>query len=100
MKYHKLIFFQLQCYSIINRELETWEGARTQCKNKGGNLASILSKHVQGLSFLYYTFSFITKESKGLNPFIICVFMLCHTNRKIYFMLPGKICSGHMKVCP
>uniref|UniRef100_A0AAX7UFB5 Mannose receptor, C type 1b n=1 Tax=Astatotilapia calliptera TaxID=8154 RepID=A0AAX7UFB5_ASTCA len=92
--------FNSKCYSIISRELETWEGARTQCKNKGGNLASILSKHVQGLSFLYYTFSFITKESKSLNPFIICVFMLCHTNRKMYFMLPGKICSGHMKVYP
>uniref|UniRef100_A0AAX7T5A0 Mannose receptor, C type 1b n=1 Tax=Astatotilapia calliptera TaxID=8154 RepID=A0AAX7T5A0_ASTCA len=39
--------FNSKCYSIISRELETWEGARTQCKNKGGNLASILSKHVQ-----------------------------------------------------
>uniref|UniRef100_A0A3Q2WPT7 Mannose receptor, C type 1b n=1 Tax=Haplochromis burtoni TaxID=8153 RepID=A0A3Q2WPT7_HAPBU len=33
--------------SKVRVELETWEGARTQCKNKGGNLASILSKHVQ-----------------------------------------------------
>ncbi|XP_035491562.2 macrophage mannose receptor 1 isoform X1 [Scophthalmus maximus] len=36
-----------KCYSIINSQNETWEGARTQCKAMGGNLASILSRHTQ-----------------------------------------------------
>ncbi|XP_038573591.1 macrophage mannose receptor 1-like [Micropterus salmoides] len=36
-----------KCYNIITSQNETWEGARTQCKAMGGNLASILSRHVQ-----------------------------------------------------
>ncbi|XP_047445392.1 macrophage mannose receptor 1-like [Mugil cephalus] len=36
-----------KCYSIINNEKETWEGARTKCKSMGGNLASITTRHVQ-----------------------------------------------------
>ncbi|XP_022613796.1 macrophage mannose receptor 1-like isoform X2 [Seriola dumerili] len=38
--------FKSKCY-IINSQRETWEGARTQCKAMGGNLASILSRHEQ-----------------------------------------------------
>ncbi|KAK2822605.1 hypothetical protein Q5P01_022670 [Channa striata] len=38
--------FKSKCYNI-NYVQETWEGARTQCKTKGGNLASILSRHEQ-----------------------------------------------------
>ncbi|XP_028988444.1 macrophage mannose receptor 1-like [Betta splendens] len=38
--------FNSKCYSIIT-EKETWEGARSQCKAKGGNLVSILSRHEQ-----------------------------------------------------
>ncbi|KAM6989317.1 LOW QUALITY PROTEIN: macrophage mannose receptor 1-like [Tautogolabrus adspersus] len=34
------------CY-IINKQRKTWDGARTQCKAMGGNLASITSRHVQ-----------------------------------------------------
>ncbi|KAM8728032.1 macrophage mannose receptor 1-like isoform 2-T2 [Acanthopagrus schlegelii] len=37
-----------KCYNIINNQNETWEGARTQCKRMGGNLASISSNTVQG----------------------------------------------------
>ncbi|XP_060901039.1 macrophage mannose receptor 1-like [Labrus mixtus] len=36
-----------KCYTIINKERETWDGARTQCIAMGGNLASINSRHVQ-----------------------------------------------------
>ncbi|XP_056277834.1 macrophage mannose receptor 1-like [Pseudoliparis swirei] len=36
-----------KCFSIINNQKETWHGAKTQCKAKGGNLASILSREVQ-----------------------------------------------------
>uniref|UniRef100_A0A4W6EYQ1 Mannose receptor, C type 1b n=1 Tax=Lates calcarifer TaxID=8187 RepID=A0A4W6EYQ1_LATCA len=36
-----------KCYSITTSPEATWEGARTQCKTMGGNLASILSRHVQ-----------------------------------------------------
>uniref|UniRef100_A0A3B4XE69 Mannose receptor, C type 1b n=1 Tax=Seriola lalandi dorsalis TaxID=1841481 RepID=A0A3B4XE69_SERLL len=46
--------FKSKCYNIINSQRETWEGARTQCKAMGGNLASILSRHEQGL---FYDFS-------------------------------------------
>ncbi|XP_069013849.1 macrophage mannose receptor 1-like [Embiotoca jacksoni] len=35
--------FNSKCYRIINSPKETWEGARQQCRNMGGNLASILS---------------------------------------------------------
>ncbi|XP_067385114.1 macrophage mannose receptor 1-like [Channa argus] len=38
--------FNLKCYNI-NYAQETWDGARTQCKAKSGNLASILSRHEQ-----------------------------------------------------
>ncbi|TNN55461.1 Macrophage mannose receptor 1 [Liparis tanakae] len=44
------VFLWKQCYSIINDQKETWHGARTQCKAKGGNLASILSREVQDIS--------------------------------------------------
>ncbi|XP_040911918.1 macrophage mannose receptor 1-like [Toxotes jaculatrix] len=36
-----------KCYSINNSQRQTWEGARTQCRAMGGNLASILSRDVQ-----------------------------------------------------
>ncbi|XP_070774848.1 macrophage mannose receptor 1-like [Enoplosus armatus] len=39
--------FDSKCYNIINNRNETWDGAQTQCKAMGGNLASILSRHVQ-----------------------------------------------------
>uniref|UniRef100_A0A3B5AZ46 Macrophage mannose receptor 1-like n=1 Tax=Stegastes partitus TaxID=144197 RepID=A0A3B5AZ46_9TELE len=39
--------FNSKCYSIITNQNETWNGARTQCKNMGGNLVSIVSKDVQ-----------------------------------------------------
>ncbi|XP_070700688.1 macrophage mannose receptor 1-like [Pempheris klunzingeri] len=39
--------FDLKCYNFINNQKETWEGARTQCRAMGGNLASILSREVQ-----------------------------------------------------
>ncbi|XP_026229722.1 macrophage mannose receptor 1-like isoform X2 [Anabas testudineus] len=39
--------FNSKCYSIITSPKETWERARAQCKAKGGNLASILSRHEQ-----------------------------------------------------
>nr|XP_046265193.1 macrophage mannose receptor 1-like isoform X2 [Scatophagus argus] len=35
-----------KCY-IVNHWNETWNGARTQCRAMGGNLASIPSRHVQ-----------------------------------------------------
>lgn len=47
----KLSIFHLQCYSIMNSQKATWDGARNQCKAMGGNLASILSRHVQGFVF-------------------------------------------------
>ncbi|XP_044077016.1 macrophage mannose receptor 1-like [Siniperca chuatsi] len=39
--------FDSKCYNIINTQNKTWDGAQTQCKSMGGNLASILSRHVQ-----------------------------------------------------
>ncbi|XP_049454404.1 macrophage mannose receptor 1-like [Epinephelus fuscoguttatus] len=36
-----------KCYNIINSQRETWFEARTKCKSMGGNLASILTGHVQ-----------------------------------------------------
>ncbi|KAM7400359.1 hypothetical protein PAMA_004852 [Pampus argenteus] len=36
-----------KCYSVINSQRKTWDGARTQCKTMGGNLASILTRHAQ-----------------------------------------------------
>ncbi|XP_070829826.1 macrophage mannose receptor 1-like [Chaetodon trifascialis] len=39
--------FESKCYNIINSQKETWEGAKTQCKTMGGNLASIISRKVQ-----------------------------------------------------
>uniref|UniRef100_UPI003AAF93A9 macrophage mannose receptor 1-like n=1 Tax=Centroberyx gerrardi TaxID=166262 RepID=UPI003AAF93A9 len=39
--------FDSKCYSIINNQKDTWDGARTQCKTMGGNLVSILSRRVQ-----------------------------------------------------
>uniref|UniRef100_A0A3Q1FIV4 Mannose receptor, C type 1b n=1 Tax=Acanthochromis polyacanthus TaxID=80966 RepID=A0A3Q1FIV4_9TELE len=40
--------FHSKCYNIINNKNLTWRGARDECqKTKGGNLASISSKHVQ-----------------------------------------------------
>ncbi|XP_041658949.1 macrophage mannose receptor 1-like [Cheilinus undulatus] len=36
-----------KCYLIINKQRETWDGARTKCKAMGGNLASIHSDHEQ-----------------------------------------------------
>ncbi|XP_018531719.1 macrophage mannose receptor 1 isoform X2 [Lates calcarifer] len=35
-----------KCYSIINNQKLTWDGARKQCQGMGGNLASIPSRHV------------------------------------------------------
>ncbi|XP_010784526.1 macrophage mannose receptor 1-like [Notothenia coriiceps] len=40
-----------KCYSIIKDQKETWNGARKQCKDMGGNLASISSRHVEDPSF-------------------------------------------------
>lgn len=34
---------------VVNKGNATWDGARTQCKAMGGNLASIDSKYTQGL---------------------------------------------------
>ncbi|XP_053186721.1 macrophage mannose receptor 1-like [Scomber japonicus] len=39
--------FDSKCYSIMKSQRETWDGARKQCRKMGGNLASILSRHVQ-----------------------------------------------------
>nr|XP_020447208.1 macrophage mannose receptor 1-like [Monopterus albus] len=39
--------FNSKCYIINNTQKETWEGARTQCRAMGGNLASIPLRHVQ-----------------------------------------------------
>ncbi|CAJ1072734.1 macrophage mannose receptor 1-like [Xyrichtys novacula] len=36
-----------KCYIIMHKKKETWDGAKTQCKAMGGNLASILSRHEQ-----------------------------------------------------
>ncbi|XP_029309225.1 macrophage mannose receptor 1-like [Cottoperca gobio] len=36
-----------KCYSIINNQKLTWDGARKQCQAMGGNLASISSRHVE-----------------------------------------------------
>ncbi|KAM4727472.1 macrophage mannose receptor 1-like [Anableps anableps] len=36
-----------KCYKVINNLNLTWEGARQQCRDMGGNLASIPSRHVQ-----------------------------------------------------
>lgn len=40
---------QFQCYKIISNENLTWLDARQRCKDMGGNLASISSRHEQGL---------------------------------------------------
>ncbi|KAK2822607.1 hypothetical protein Q5P01_022672 [Channa striata] len=42
----KWIKFESKCYSIDTRRV-TWEDARTQCINKGGNLVSIPTRRVQ-----------------------------------------------------
>ncbi|KAI4809335.1 hypothetical protein KUCAC02_018227, partial [Chaenocephalus aceratus] len=39
--------FDLKCYSIINTQKETFNGAETQCRAMGGKLASILSRKAQ-----------------------------------------------------
>ncbi|KAI9544497.1 hypothetical protein NQZ68_001370 [Dissostichus eleginoides] len=39
--------FDLKCYSIINTRKETFNGAETQCRAMGGQLASILSRKAQ-----------------------------------------------------
>ncbi|XP_029309189.1 macrophage mannose receptor 1-like [Cottoperca gobio] len=39
--------FDSKCYSINNKQRETFKGAKTQCKAMGGKLASILSRHAQ-----------------------------------------------------
>ncbi|XP_040911920.1 macrophage mannose receptor 1-like [Toxotes jaculatrix] len=36
-----------KCYSIIKKQKLTWDEARNECQRKGGNLASIPSRHVQ-----------------------------------------------------
>ncbi|XP_035994268.1 macrophage mannose receptor 1 [Fundulus heteroclitus] len=39
--------FNYKCYKIINDQNLTWHGAREQCKDMDGNLASIRSRHVE-----------------------------------------------------
>ncbi|XP_042352883.1 macrophage mannose receptor 1-like [Plectropomus leopardus] len=39
--------FNSKCYNIITSQKETWQGAKTQCKSMGGNIASILSRDDQ-----------------------------------------------------
>ncbi|KAM9349892.1 macrophage mannose receptor 1-like [Symphorus nematophorus] len=39
--------FDSKCYKVIYNQRETWDGARTQCQEMGGNLASIPSRNVQ-----------------------------------------------------
>ncbi|MEQ2244974.1 hypothetical protein ILYODFUR_022744 [Ilyodon furcidens] len=36
-----------KCYKIINNQNLTWDAARQQCRDLGGNLASISSRHTQ-----------------------------------------------------
>uniref|UniRef100_A0A3Q0R9F3 Mannose receptor, C type 1b n=1 Tax=Amphilophus citrinellus TaxID=61819 RepID=A0A3Q0R9F3_AMPCI len=40
--------FNSKCYSIFNNQNLTWHGAREKCKQMGGNLASISSRHAEG----------------------------------------------------
>ncbi|XP_067462383.1 macrophage mannose receptor 1-like [Thunnus thynnus] len=39
--------FHSKCYNIINSQKVTWDGARKQCQEIGGNLVSISSRHVE-----------------------------------------------------
>ncbi|XP_069548054.1 macrophage mannose receptor 1-like [Brachyistius frenatus] len=39
--------FNSKCYSIINNQNLTWNGARQKCRQMGANLASISSRHVE-----------------------------------------------------
>ncbi|XP_047223891.1 macrophage mannose receptor 1-like isoform X2 [Girardinichthys multiradiatus] len=36
-----------KCYKIVNNQNLTWDAARQQCRDLGGNLASISSRHTQ-----------------------------------------------------
>ncbi|KAL6103984.1 uncharacterized protein ACO6RY_13810 [Pungitius sinensis] len=39
--------YESKCYNIVNDQKETWHGAKAQCQEIGGNLASIMSRQVQ-----------------------------------------------------
>uniref|UniRef100_A0AAQ6IHY3 Mannose receptor, C type 1b n=1 Tax=Anabas testudineus TaxID=64144 RepID=A0AAQ6IHY3_ANATE len=54
-----------KCYRIIRDQKSTWHEARKHCQSLGGNLASISSRHVQGLFkifFLIYSVECIPKQ--------------------------------------
>ncbi|XP_059201009.1 macrophage mannose receptor 1-like [Centropristis striata] len=44
---HNWMKMDSKCYNVVNKQSETWEGAKTQCKAMQGNLASISSRRVQ-----------------------------------------------------
>uniref|UniRef100_A0A3B4A4A9 Mannose receptor, C type 1b n=1 Tax=Periophthalmus magnuspinnatus TaxID=409849 RepID=A0A3B4A4A9_9GOBI len=68
----KWMQFNSKCYSIINNRKTTWEDARKQCITMGGNLVSIPSRYVQGLTIFYL------KKKNKKNPKHIYIYKI-HT---------------------
>uniref|UniRef100_A0A3Q2WPY2 Mannose receptor, C type 1b n=1 Tax=Haplochromis burtoni TaxID=8153 RepID=A0A3Q2WPY2_HAPBU len=47
--------FNSKCYIIFKNQNLTWQDAREKCKQKGGQLASITSRQVEGLFHFHFT---------------------------------------------